>query len=91
MSRAFRRTQLTIILAAMGAATIPALVPAPARAYTAEQQQLCSDDAMRLCSADVPDVDRITTCMRRQYAALSKGCKSVFRIEKSEAGASARK
>jgi hypothetical protein len=44
-----------------------------------------------LCSADVPDVDRITTCMRKQYAALSKGCKSVFRIEKSEAGASARK
>jgi hypothetical protein len=81
MIRLFNRVQLAILLTAMGAGTVPVL----AYAYTAEQQQLCSDDAMRLCSADVPDVDRITACMQRQYAALSKGCKSVFRIQKSDA------
>jgi hypothetical protein len=87
MSRSFRRTQLTIILAAMGAATVPAL----AHAYTAEQQQLCSDDAMRLCSEHVPDVDRITACMQKQYSALSKGCQAVFRTAKSEVGARAKR
>jgi hypothetical protein len=81
--------QLTIALAAVAAGLVPVL----AHAYTAEQQQLCSDDAMRLCSADVPDVDRITACMQRQYSLLSKGCKSVFnKSGKPEASAaSARK
>jgi hypothetical protein len=83
MSPALRRIQLTIVLAAIGTGTVPVL----AHAYTAEQQQLCSDDAMRLCSADVPDVERITACMQRQYSQLSKGCKSVFRVGKSEASA----
>lgn len=47
-------------------------------AYTAEQEQLCSGDAMRLCSSEIPDVDRVTACMVRQRASLSDGCKSVF-------------
>jgi hypothetical protein len=50
-----------------------------ASAYTAEQQQLCTDDAFRLCSADIPDVDRVTACMARHKSELSAGCKSVFR------------
>jgi hypothetical protein len=87
MSSAFRRFQLTIVLASIGTATVPAFV----HAYTEEQQRLCSDDAMRLCSADIPDVERITACMQRQYASLSNGCKSVFRNEKVEASARARK
>ena len=84
---AFQRVQLMIVLASIGTGTVPALV----HAYTAEQQRLCSDDAMRLCSADVPDVDRITTCMQRRRALLSEGCKSVFRIEKAEASSRARR
>jgi hypothetical protein len=87
MSSAFRRFQLTIFLASIGTATVPVVV----YAYTEEQQRLCSDDAMRLCSADVPDVERITACMQRQYAQLSNGCKSVFRSEKVEASAHPRK
>jgi hypothetical protein len=47
-------------------------------AYSPEQQQLCSGDAMRLCSSEIPDVDRITACMVRQRAQLSDGCRSVF-------------
>jgi hypothetical protein len=84
MSRALRRIQLTIVLAAIGTGTVPVL----AHAYTPEQQQLCSDDAMRLCGEYVPDVDRITACMQKQYSQLSKGCKSVFnKTGKSEASA----
>jgi hypothetical protein len=47
-------------------------------AYTPEQQQLCSGDAMRLCSSEIPDVERVTACMVRQKAQLSDGCRSVF-------------
>ena len=51
------------------------------QAYTQEQQQLCTGDAMRLCGAEIPDVDRVTACMVRQRASLSDGCKAVFRYE----------
>src|SRR5512141_2930564 len=53
--------------------------PAASRAYTPEQQQACSDDAFRLCSADVPDVDRVTACMVRNKSQLSPGCRVFFR------------
>lgn len=58
---------------------VAALLPAGAQGYSQEQQQLCSGDAFRLCSADIPDVDRVTACMIRQRAQLSPGCQSVFR------------
>src|ERR1700693_5765796 len=53
--------------------------PVPGRAYTAEQQQACSDDAFRLCSAEIPDVDRVTVCMVRNKSRLSPGCRVFFR------------
>ncbi len=69
-----QRIRWIIILASIGAVTLPA----SGNAYTEEQQRLCNDDAMRLCGEYVPDVDRITACMHRQRALLSKECKSVF-------------
>ncbi len=51
------------------------------RAHTPEQEQMCASDAMRLCSSEIPNVDRITACMVRQRASLSDGCKAVFRKE----------
>jgi hypothetical protein len=58
-----------------------------AHAYTAEQQQLCTDDAFRLCGADIPDVDRVTACMVKHKSELSAGCKSVFRPSPGTPGA----
>jgi hypothetical protein len=49
-------------------------------AYTQQQQQMCSGDAMRLCGAYIPDVDRITACMARLHDQLSEGCKAVFQM-----------
>ena len=57
------------------------LWPAAGWAYTAEQQQACTDDAFRLCSAEIPDVDRVTACMVRQQTQLSPGCRVYFRSE----------
>jgi hypothetical protein len=48
-------------------------------AYTQEQEQMCTGDAMRLCSSEIPDVERVTACMVQKRAQLSDGCKAVFR------------
>jgi hypothetical protein len=53
--------------------------PAASRAYTPEQEQACSGDAMRICGAFVPDVDRITVCMIQNKSQLSPGCRVFFR------------
>lgn len=61
-----------------------------ANAYTAEQEQLCTNDAFRLCSAEIPDVDRVTACMIRNKSALTPACKSVFSAPASVQPASAK-
>jgi len=57
------------------------LWPAAGRAYSPEQQQACTPDAMRLCGAYVPDVDRITVCMIQNKSQLSPECRAHFRPE----------
>ena len=73
-----RNFQLGLMLATALAVSI---WPAASRAYTPEEQQACSGDAMRLCSAEIPDVDRITVCMIRNRSQLSPGCRVFFRNE----------
>ena len=58
--------------------------PATSEAYTPEQQAACSDDAFRLCGADIPDVDRVTACMVRKQDQLSPGCQVYFRPSEPE-------
>ena len=66
-----------------GLVLAPALVAFAAStsvfAYTPEQQQACTPDAMRLCGAYVPDVDRITACMIERKSQLSPECRRYFR------------
>ena len=64
--------------------------PAAAQSYTAEQQQACTGDAFRLCSSDIPDVDRITACMIRNKAQLSPPCRAQFRAGPEPGEVSAR-
>src|SRR5215212_11363214 len=45
---------------------------------TMGQQVACTPDVWRLCSAQVPDVDRIVACLRRKTPQLSRGCRAVF-------------
>jgi hypothetical protein len=61
----------TIALAALSTA---------AQAHTPEQEQMCTGDAMRLCSSEIPDVERVTACMVQKRAQLSDGCKAVFYV-----------
>ena len=55
--------------------------PAAGKAYTPEQEQACTGDAMRLCGAYIPDVDRITVCMIQNKSQLTPGCRAHFRPE----------
>ena len=63
----------------LAAALAVSMSPAASQGYTPEQQQACSGDAMRLCGAFVPDVDRITVCMIQNKSQLSPGCRVFFR------------
>jgi hypothetical protein len=76
----------TFHLGLMLATAIPVSMLATAgQAYTPEEQQACSNDAFRLCSAEIPDVDRVTVCMVRNKAQLSPGCRVFFRPEPESA------
>jgi len=72
----FGKLQLGSMLAV---ALAVSLWSAASRAYTPEQQQACSGDAMQLCGEFVPDVDRITACMIRKKSQLSPACRVYFR------------
>jgi len=60
------------------ALSLAAMLPVAALAYTPEQQQACTGDAFRLCSSEIPDVDRITACMIRNKTQLSPECRVQF-------------
>jgi hypothetical protein len=60
------------------AATLFVSFPTSVLAYTPEQQQACTPDAMRLCGDFVPDVDRITACMIQKKSQLSPECRRFF-------------
>ena len=47
-------------------------------AYSAEAQQMCTGDAFRLCSSEIPNIPAITACMFKNRAKLSTGCRAVM-------------
>jgi hypothetical protein len=85
---AFRATKY-LAAATFGIALAVLVQPGAGFAYTPEEQQACSPDAMRLCGEFVPNVDAITACMIKKKAQLSPQCKVFFRAgpEPSEAAA----
>jgi hypothetical protein len=44
----------------------------------AEEQHACMADVFRLCSSQIPNVDRIVACMQSKKADLSIACRAVF-------------
>jgi hypothetical protein len=76
-----RNFQFSLLLAA--GLSLSAL-PTASEAYTDQQQQACSPDAMRLCGPEIPDVDRITACMARNRQQLSPECRVFFKPDPEE-------
>ena len=69
---------------ALGVALAIGGIVAPSAAFaeeyrgTLEQQMACTPDVWRLCSDQIPDVSRITACLRQNTPQLSNGCRAVF-------------
>jgi hypothetical protein len=68
--------QFRLVLAFLTATVTPAL--AQSGPSEAVQRQACMGDALRLCSAYVPDRNQIRDCMAAQRDLLSPSCRSVF-------------
>jgi hypothetical protein len=52
--------------------------PLPAMAYTQEDADACTPDAMRLCQQAIPDSTRITQCLVQNLRQLSPACTQAF-------------
>ena len=48
--------------------------PLPANAYTQEDADACTPDAMKLCQHAIPDPDRVTVCLIQNKRQLSPAC-----------------
>jgi hypothetical protein len=67
------------VLAVIGLVWVGWLFSIPAAAQgTPEQRAACQGDALRLCGQYIPDVERITSCMKGNVRYLSPGCRAVF-------------
>lgn len=58
--------------------SVAALSSTPSFAFSDEAQQMCTGDAFRLCSAEIPNIPKITACMMKHRADLSTGCRLVM-------------
>lgn len=48
-----------------------------------EEDKACRSDAIHFCSADIPNKDKITACMKQHVSELSPGCRAMFKGGKS--------
>jgi hypothetical protein len=46
---------------------------------TDAERQACTPDAMRLCGDAIPDVGRVTACMKAKSSQLSPECRAAMR------------
>ncbi len=72
------RTLGQVALGLAFAASFSALSSTASFAFSAEAQQMCTSDAFRLCSSEIPNISKITACMIKQRASLSIGCRAVM-------------
>jgi hypothetical protein len=75
-----RARRIVLSLAVVIGCAIGTLSSAPAQEYrgTFEQQMACTPDVMRLCSDQIPDVNRIVACLRQNTELLGNACRAVF-------------
>ncbi len=73
-----RIVRFVCLLALLAGASLHRLDSANAQA-SPEVQQACTPDAMRLCSEFIPDVPKITACMKAKHAQLSETCRIAMR------------
>jgi hypothetical protein len=51
---------------------------------TLTQRMACTPDALRLCSAFIPNTDEIASCLRERNAELSDACSKAIQAEMTQ-------
>jgi hypothetical protein len=69
-----RQAGLILVLAT----SLSAFSSSQSFAFSAEAQQMCTSDAFRLCSSEIPNIPKITACMFKHRTELSSGCRTVM-------------
>ena len=54
------------------------LISSQSFAFSAEAQQMCTGDAFKFCSSEIPNIPAITACMYKHRTELSAGCRAVM-------------
>lgn len=75
-------TAAIILVAGIGGAA----ADAQERRGTAAQRAACMSDAFRLCSDDIPDADKVESCLRQHLPDLSETCRSAFEPRPAASG-----
>jgi hypothetical protein len=78
----FRKAGLVLAFAV----SVSALSSSQSFAFSSEAQQMCTGDAFRLCSSEIPNIPAITACMIKHRSQLSAGCKTVMDRELASKG-----
>ena len=60
------------------ALTVSAVSSTSSYAFSEEARQMCTGDAFKLCSSEIPNIPKITACMISHRAQLSSGCRAVM-------------
>jgi hypothetical protein len=60
------------------AVSFSALSSSSSFAFSAEARQMCTGDAYRLCSSEIPNISKVIACMTKHKADLSSGCRTVM-------------
>jgi hypothetical protein len=69
-----RQTSLILTIAT----TMSVLSAHPSFAFSAEARQMCTGDAFKLCSSEIPNIPKVTACMMSHRAQLSAGCRAAM-------------
>jgi hypothetical protein len=75
---AARRIIISLAAAISGSIVFQPAVFAQDYRGTDEQRMACTPDVFRLCGAEIPDTNRIVSCLRHNTALLSRPCRAVF-------------
>ena len=78
-----RRFVLSVAIAIGGATAAQNTAFSEEYRGTWEQQMACTPDVMRLCSDQIPDVNRIVACLRQNTDLLRSSCRAVFETNAS--------
>ncbi len=78
MTAVFFNTVRKVSLVLAGTASFAAMSSTASFAFSSEAREMCTGDAFRLCSSEIPNIPKITACMIKHRSDLSAGCRAVM-------------